>query len=455
VQRYAWLLGGLAVAAVCGTVCVTETARAAPASASRGRIANVGSGDLSLITEPGPGDRPFLAAVQSARSSADVVMYELSDPAFERALASAQKRGVNVRVLLNGGYYGAGSPANDAAYGYLRANGVSVRWSPSRFALTHQKTLVVDDKTAYIMTLNLVDEDYSTSRDFAVADTNNQDVAAIQATFTADWNDQAITPAAGVDLVWSPGALASQLSLIGSARQTLDIYNEEMDDTAVTSALEAAARRGVDVEVVMTASSTWDSAFTELIRAGAHVRTYAPDASLYIHAKMILVDGRRAFLGSQNFSAGSLDDNRELGIIVSAGPVIRSLKGTFASDYAHATPWSLWRSLSELDTRLGGNHQDRAAGAVQLVADFSGDDHATFRSARLRSDDDQIDRSRVGVDDRRAELRSQRGGRRPRVIVDRAGERDGDRPDRAVGLGSQPGRRDGDRDRSALEQSLG
>jgi cardiolipin synthase len=328
---------------VCGAalaaVCVTQTATTASPSAQAPRAVNVAYSDLSLITEPGPGDRPFLQAVQSAQSSADLVMYELSDPTFERALVSAEKRGVQVRVLLNGGYYGGGSSANEAAYSYLKANGVPVRWSPSRFALTHQKTLVADDKTAYIMTLNLVDQDYSTSRDFAVADTNSQDVSAIEATFTADCNNQSIKPSDGVDLVWSPGALDSELSLINSVRHTLDIYNEEMDDSAVTSALQAAARRGADVKVVMTASSDWDSAFKKLTAAGVHVRTYEQDARLYIHAKMILVDGRRAFLGSQNFSAGSLDDNRELGIILSTGATIRSLEGTFAGDYAHATPF--------------------------------------------------------------------------------------------------------------------
>jgi phosphatidylserine/phosphatidylglycerophosphate/cardiolipin synthase-like enzyme len=205
--------------------------------------------------------------------------------------------------------------------------------------LTHQKTLVVDDKIAYIMTLNLVDQDYSTSRDFAVADTNTQDVSAIDATFTADWNNQPIRPSDGADLVWSPGALASQLSLINAGRHTIDIYNEEMDDSAVTAALTAAARRGVEVEVVMTASPEWDSAFKRLTGAGVHVRTFKQDASLYIHAKMILVDDRRVFLGSQNFSAGSLDDNRELGIVLSTGAIIRSLERTFAGDYAHAEPF--------------------------------------------------------------------------------------------------------------------
>ena len=343
-------------AAALGAIGLTQTAATASPLARAPRAVNVAYSDVSLITEPGPGHRPFLQAVQSAQSSADLVIYELSDPTFEHALVSAEKRGVQVRVLLNGRYYGGGSSVNEAAYSYLKANGVPVRWSPSRFALTHQKTLLVDDKTAYIMTLNLVDEDYSTSRDFAVADTNRQDVSAIETTFTADWNNRSIRPSDGADLVWSPGALDSQLSLINSAKHTVDIYNEEMDDSAVTSALQAAARRGVDVEVVMTASSDWDSAFKKLTGAGVHVRTYKQDASRYIHAKMILVDGRRAFLGSQNFSAGSLDDNRELGIILSTGAIIRSLGGTFAGDYAHATPF---RTPGDSTTRRSRNRHRR------------------------------------------------------------------------------------------------
>lgn len=332
--RFAFgLLCGAALAVVIIARTTSTASRTPP-------VVNVAYGDPSLITEPGPGDRPFVKAVQRARSSIDLVMYELEDPQFEQALVSAEQRGVRVRVLLNGGYYGGGSSANQTAYRYLRAKRVPVRWSPSRFALTHQKTLVTDGRTADIMTLNLVDEDYPTSRDFAVVDTSGRDVAAIERTFTADWNNQRVTPSDGADLVWSPGALSSQLSLINSARHGLDVYNEEMNDSAVTSALQAAARRNVDVKVVMTASSEWDSAFARLADSGVHVRTYKQDASLYIHAKMLLVDGRRVFLGSQNFSAGSLDANRELGIILDAETVIDPLERTFAGDYSHATPFN-------------------------------------------------------------------------------------------------------------------
>ncbi len=112
-----------------------------------------------------------------------------------------------------------------------------------------------------------------------------------------------------------------------------------MDQYKVVDALVAAAKRGVNVKVTMTADSSWDSNFDELAKAGVHVHLYASSASLYIHAKMILVDGVRVFLGSQNFSTSSLEDNRELGIIFSSPSIIASLSATFTSDFAKASPY--------------------------------------------------------------------------------------------------------------------
>jgi PLD-like domain len=93
------------------------------------------------------------------------------------------------------------------------------------------------------------------------------------------------------------------------------------------------------VRVTMTADASWDRAFAELTAAGVHVHTYAPNAALYIHAKMILTPAR-AFLGSQNFSDTSMDKNRELGLIVSDATIRASLSRTFNTDYAHATPYA-------------------------------------------------------------------------------------------------------------------
>ena len=267
-----------------------------------------------------------------------MVMYEDSDTQIDAALVADAHHGVAVRVLLNGGYYGKGGfPENQAAYTYLRAHGVPVRWTPSYFALTHQKTLIVDGR-AYILTFNLTPQYYASSRDFGVVDSIPADDAAIGQTFNADWNGQRINAPTGSDLVWSPGSQSAQVALIESATGWVDVYNEEMDSPAIESALEADTRRGVDVRITMTADASWNGAFAQLSAAGVHVHTYAASAPLYIHAKMILTPAK-AFLGSENFSAASMETNRELGLITSGATIRASLSSTFDGDYAKATPY--------------------------------------------------------------------------------------------------------------------
>ncbi len=118
-----------------------------------------------------------------------------------------------------------------------------------------------------------------------------------------------------------------------------------MDDPTVTSALAAAAKRGVNVTITMTDDAQWHSAFTQLTQAGAHVRTYPDtDGALYIHAKAIVADAgqsdQQLLVGSQNFSAASLLHNRELGILTTDKTLITSVSSTIAADYSGAKPYA-------------------------------------------------------------------------------------------------------------------
>jgi cardiolipin synthase len=308
----------------------TETASQAPGGPRTG---------LALLAEPQAGSAPFLKLISGARSSIDLTMYELYDRQVEAALASAAHRGVDVRVLLNGGYYSERDSSNDAAYAYLTARHVHVRYTPTYFALTHQKTLTVDGRGSAIMTLNF-DGLYSSTRDFAILDRQPADVAAITSVFNADWNARSIQPSSGTgDLVWSPGAETRVLALISSARSSIDLENEEMDYPPATDALCGAAHRGVTVEIVMTYASDWRAAFDQLAGCGVHIRLYHGQ-SYYIHAKLLEVDDRQALVSSQNLSTTSLRYNRELGIDVSVPAVLGALRSDFAGDYAGAEAWS-------------------------------------------------------------------------------------------------------------------
>ncbi len=299
-------------------------------------------GSLRLIIEPQAGMGGIDRLLSTAHHGVDLEMYELDDPAIESILAADAARGVRVRVILDKAYIGY---KNAAAFAYLGAHGVAVRWAPARFDLDHEKAAVIDDTTALVMTMNFTARYYATTRDVVVVDTQPADVAAIETTFDGDWQAGGAAPARpGADLLWSPGSEQALVDLIDSARVSVYVENEEMDDSYITDALAGAARRHVKVIVVMTEDSSWRDALDSLAAAGVEVRTY-PDTerALYIHAKIVVVDPRRTdgrvFVGSENFSVASLLYNRELGIVTARPAVVEALARLVSADAASGTAW--------------------------------------------------------------------------------------------------------------------
>ena len=306
---------------------------------------SAGSGSLRVLSEPQAGLSAIYKLITGAKSSVDLTMYELIDTTAEQDLGAAAKRGVDVRVILDSHLE---KSRNTPTYNYLKAHKVHVVWAPSGTTF-HQKTLTVDGKTSVIMTLNMTSEYYSSTRDFAVIDTSKADVAAIVTTFNADFAHKKTsnyTPPDGADLVWSPtNSQAAILAVINAAKKTLSVENEEMGYATTTDALEAAARRGVNVQITMTKDSEWDDAFTALEKAGAHVHVYKDSTKvLYIHAKAIVADAGKSdeqvFVGSENFSHASLRTNRELGLRTTNKAVISVINAVLADDYKGATAYS-------------------------------------------------------------------------------------------------------------------
>jgi hypothetical protein len=290
---------------------------------------------LSLMTLPDQGENAIYNFVNSAATSINVTIYELNDSTLESDLVAREKAGVAVRVILDQ----AQKSYNTAAYNTLTAGGVGVVWSSTSFTYTHQKTITVDSEESYISTGNFDTTYYATSRDFGVFDTNAADVAAITAVFNADYAHTAITPSDGTDLVWSPTDSQTQLlALINGATKSLSLEQEEFSDTTLVNALVSALGRGVTVEVVLEDPSDYSSEVTEVENAGGKVTGYSSSTGFYIHAKTVIADygtsSAKAFMGSENFSAGSLNDNRELGLITTDSGVLSGLESAFSGDFS-------------------------------------------------------------------------------------------------------------------------
>lgn len=301
------------------------------------------AGSHTLYVEPDAGFNWLYTLVNGAHSSIDMTMYELVDTAFSADLVAACGRGVHVRVILDQSLEKTG---NTPAYDQLNSAGTncSAAWSNPQFGATHEKSLVIDNTTAVIMTLNLTSRYYTETRDLALVENDVNDIKAIETTFNTDLNstaDLGYHPGGGDDLIWSPtSAQLALLNIIDSAKKTLLVENEEMSSSTIVEALEGSCRRGVAVEIAMTDTATsYHANYGALQQAGCGVHVGANDATtLYIHAKTMVADlgtaGQVGYLGSINFSDASLSKNRELGLYVYDAGLLNGLSNTVTKDYA-------------------------------------------------------------------------------------------------------------------------
>ncbi|HEX8997707.1 MAG TPA: phospholipase D-like domain-containing protein [Ktedonobacterales bacterium] len=321
-----------------------STSVAAPSCLAGGCGATVTAGatGVQLFVEPSAGEAPVLHAIQAAQTSVWVEVYLLTDRNVIYALEDAAQRGVDVRVLLELNPYGSGTTTPQQTLQELQAAGVKAVGSNPAFHYTHEKAIIVDGATLLILTANLTKSglggsSYANNREYGVIDTTPEDVREASTIFQADWQRQTPT-LSDPNLVVSPvNARARLQAFINSARTSLVVEDEEMYDPRSEDALLAAARRGVQVDIVLPqpsgSSGGADVDVARLLAGGVHVRYIA---IVYMHAKMMVADGQRAFVGSENFSANSLDDNRELGILIADPAAITTLTQTFQQDWTSA-----------------------------------------------------------------------------------------------------------------------
>ncbi len=302
-----------------------------------------GVSGVQVFVEPNAGESVITNAIAQAQKSIWLEIYLLSDRSVINALENAAHRGLDVRVMLEPHPYGGGSSPS-STIDKLIAAGVKAQPTAPSFTLTHEKGMIIDGTTAFIMTSNFTRSalgGYSGSngyanREYGIIDTNQLDVRTIINIFVADWNRSDVQ-INDPNLVVSPiNARNAFLALINSAHSTLLIEAEEMGDDQVEQALVAAGGRGVHVEIILpsarsVSTDTNSAGISTIAHNGVQVRE---DPHYYMHAKMMIVDGIRAFVGSENISTNSLNDNRELGILVADAGVLNTLQQTFQQDWS-------------------------------------------------------------------------------------------------------------------------
>lgn len=329
------MLGLLAAVALVARI--TPPRQPAPAGSPAILARAPGGAGIALLVWPDDGETEVIDRVAAARRRVLLKVYLLTDPRMFSALAHARANGADVRVMIEPEpVNGAGAAAR--ALAQLRARGIEAKHASPEFRFTHEKSLVIDD-VALILTANLTRASVSRNREFGVLVRLPSDVDEVAAAFDADWRRAAFDPHSP-NLAWSPPTSRERIDgVIQAAAAAIDVYAPAAQDQAQLALLASAAQRGVRVRVLTSPQHGEDAleasepGFDLLRRAGVEVRWLATP---FVHAKVFIADGARAFIGSQNMTTTSLDFNRELGILVADAAALRRLAVVFQADWDRA-----------------------------------------------------------------------------------------------------------------------
>ncbi len=328
----------------------------------------------------GPASFAALAeAIRSASTRVDMESYEFDDKAggeFSDILLAARQRGVEVNLI----YDAWGAKGTSAAlFDRLRRGGVRVlEYNPLRpnsrvpiqvNARDHRKLLCIDGKVAITGGVNISrayenapGSEPSDPRDEAWRDTDvrieGPVVAQFERYFMETWRQQkgpalaepppAPAPGEGSTLVQAidgapedgrPLIYRTLLAAITLAQKSVHLTTGFFVPTPdLKRALEAAARRGVDVQVIVPGRSTSDAAlaagrskYGDLLEAGVKLHEFQ---GRILHAKTAVVDGAWSAVGSSNLDWRSTIWNNEIDAIILGGGFGGQMEAMFRADIA-------------------------------------------------------------------------------------------------------------------------
>jgi cardiolipin synthase A/B len=296
-----------------------------------------------LIVLPDDSIQPILDAIDHATKSLRIKMFIFTDPSLLDAVIAAHRRGVRVRVMLNPKRR-SGVSENDASRSKLEAAGVEVRDSNPAFDVTHEKSMVVDDTTAFVKSMNWQTGNLTGTRDYAIVTSHVHEVEEIINGFEADWSRQDFV---SQHLIWCRGNGRERISkFINEAKHSLWLQNERYQDQMMIECLVRARERGVKIHVMARPAHTLKK--DKLIEGVGGLRILSDVGikvrklkKLKLHAKMLLADGERAIIGSINLAPGSFDSRRELAIEVEDKHILDRLYEIVRRDWKNSHPLDL------------------------------------------------------------------------------------------------------------------
>jgi len=315
--------------------------------------------------------KEILRNINDAKTSIDIAIYGYSrTPDIEKALTSAIKRGVKVRLICDSDSAGKNIYPDTDLIRKLLTNNMTDINSAEANSIMHNKFYIFDDKILITGSANLSHTDMSGFNSNSMVVIESDKVAGIykqefDAMFSGKFhNDKSFIPnknlklgESDISIYFSPKDKSisnALLPLIRGAKQYIYIPSFLLTDKKITSELISAKQRGVDVRIIIDAlnASVQHSKHKELRNGGVQVKTenYAGK----MHSKSMIIDDKYTVIGSMNFSYSGENKNDENLIVIKNEELAKSYKNFFLYQWSKIDDkWLKYNARAEGKDSLG------------------------------------------------------------------------------------------------------
>jgi phosphatidylserine/phosphatidylglycerophosphate/cardiolipin synthase-like enzyme len=296
-------------------------------------------------------DARVAAAIDRAKSTLDMAMFEMNNQVLIEALVQAAENGVQIRVVTDDENGLGAAQENEHSFPDLVSAGIPIV-TDERTALMHNKFIIIDGKTVWTGSYNLTESSNYDQNNNALVFYSTDIAHAYEEEFNEMFEQHQFGPRSpasqtnevkvdnvDVEIYFMPEdhPFPHLLELIKAAKKSIQFMAFAFTEDEIGNELIAASKRGVKVEGIIekVGSDSESSEFHSLYCAGLDIRLDGNPK--FLHHKIIVIDEKIVITGSMNFSSNAAEVNDENMVIVHDNALASAYKLEFDRMLGYAT----------------------------------------------------------------------------------------------------------------------
>ncbi len=329
-------------------------------------IKNIKNSNLYILPEEN-GEKILLNYLDSAKKEVNINIYLLSNKNIIEKIKNLAKNNIKIKIIIEKEPFGGGYLNYKTVSELNTMENIEIKNIINIYSLNHAKYIIIDNKISIIMTSNLTGSGLNSSRDFIFVTKDKEITKSLNNLFKSDFETKYFWEK-GIpeNLVVSPMNSRKILEiLINNSKNSLELYAENFNDKKIIELLNKKSEENVKIKIILSEDIPSNKNIIKKFHKNIEIKLMKKP---YQHSKVIIIDEKILYIGSINFSMRSMDQNREVGIILKEKEFIEKIKNIFYKDWKNILSIeiifnnlisNIHGSFASFSTFLNKNHKNK------------------------------------------------------------------------------------------------